>query len=107
MEKGSYPIECADVLEKLVTKWEADLLRLTTQDAQEVAYDMVQHYFNVGSDDCTPRLDELYPLVEEVFELAASLELPMGTNEFGTQAEINNAWERVKVCVNDLRASLS
>lgn len=91
-----------DTLEELVLAWRHSLDSLKNKDDQKAAKHLV------GSLAGNNHWDEWYesktadPIVTEVFDLAANLELPNGVAKIGTNKERKAAWQRVNNLVSEL-----
>lgn len=93
----SYQENPPKTLRALVDVWKSHLSELTSENAEKVAYEMVNVIV------VNERLGEWEnnDLVEEVFELVGDLELPIAHSAY-TVEERPQLWERVKVLVAQL-----
>lgn len=87
---------------EVVSTWKKQLHELKEKDDTEVAYNMVATLAGNEWWDSLEEKNAEDPLISEVFEIAANLELPNGVTEVGSQDDREAAWGRVKEIVEEL-----
>lgn len=81
-----------ETIADLVVSWKSDIARLSTGNTEAVAYDMVQRLAGSKHWDEWSQV----PLIDETFELATQLELPIDIGEFDDAKSQKEAWEKIK-----------